>query len=75
MLTVPGAVNATSLELSPRETEVLDWTIEGLTAREVAARMALSEATVKTHLRHAIRKLGVGNKLQLIRVWTQFRSA
>ena len=75
LLTVPGAVNATSLELSPRETEVLDWTIEGLTAKEVAARMALSEATVKTHLRHAIRKRGVGNKLQLIRVWTQFRSA
>ena len=47
LLTVPGAVNATSLELSPRETEVLDWTIEGLTAKEVAARMALSEATVK----------------------------
>ena len=68
-------MNATSLELSPRETEVLDWTIEGLTAKEVAARMALSEATVKTHLRHAIRKLGVGNKLQLIRAWTQFRSA
>lgn len=75
LLTSSTTVNASSAKLSPRETEVLDWTIEGLTAKEVAVRMALSETTVKTHLRHAMHKLGVGNKLQLIRAWTQFRSA
>lgn len=64
---VPGS-------LSPREVEVLDWTVEGLTAKEVADRMALSESTVKTHIRHAIAKLGVRNKFQLIHVWSQRRN-
>lgn len=62
-----------NVPLSPRETEILDWTIEGLTAREVARKMAISESTVKTHIRHAIAKLGVHSKLQLIRTWTQYR--
>lgn len=59
--------------LSARETEVMDWTIEGLTAKEVAEKMALSEPTVKTHIRHAIAKLQVRNKFQAIRVWSEMR--
>uniref|UniRef100_UPI0037C17DCE response regulator transcription factor n=1 Tax=Bifidobacterium rousetti TaxID=2045439 RepID=UPI0037C17DCE len=51
----------------------MDWTIEGLTAKEVAEKMALSEPTVKTHIRHAIDKLQVRNKFQAIRVWSEMR--
>lgn len=59
--------------LSEREAEVMDWTVRGLTAREVADRMGLSESTVKTHVRHAITKLGVRGKLQAIMAWSELR--
>lgn len=37
---------------------------KGLTNREIAAELGISENTVKTHLRHALRKLGVPNRAQ-----------
>lgn len=55
--------------LTEKETEVLNLSAEELTAKEVAERMALTESTVKTHIRHAIDKLGARNKLDLIRMW------
>lgn len=49
-------------ELSARELEVVRLVAEGLSNREVARRLVLSEATVKTHLNHAFSKLGVDNR-------------
>jgi DNA-binding NarL/FixJ family response regulator len=46
--------------LSQRELEVLELVAAGTTNREVAARLFISEATVKTHLLHIYAKLGVG---------------
>jgi len=48
--------------LSPRELEVLALVADGATNRAVAARMHLSEATVKTHLLSIYTKLGVGDR-------------
>jgi len=48
--------------LSPRESEVLKWVAAGATNREVAARLLISEATVKTHLLNLYSKLGVGDR-------------
>ena len=48
--------------LSPREREVLTWVAAGATNREVAARLLISEATVKTHLLNLYGKLGVGDR-------------
>jgi DNA-binding NarL/FixJ family response regulator len=48
--------------LSPREREVLKWVAAGATNREVAARLLISEATVKTHLLNVYGKLGVGDR-------------
>ncbi|RSX53862.1 DNA-binding response regulator [Bifidobacterium goeldii] len=56
--------------LSAREAEIMNQTIEGYTAREVAIKLGLSEATVKTHVRHVITKLGARNKLHAIRLWS-----
>ncbi|KFI51867.1 response regulator transcription factor [Bifidobacterium callitrichos] len=69
----PLSGSRTVRSLSAREMEVMDWTIEGLTAKEVAAKMAISEPTVKTHIRHVIIKLRVRNKLQAIRLWSEMR--
>jgi DNA-binding NarL/FixJ family response regulator len=48
--------------LSPREVEVLSLVAAGRTNREAAARLFISEATVKTHLLHIYAKLGVNDR-------------
>jgi len=48
--------------LSQRELEVLGLVAAGTTNREAAARLFISEATVKTHLLHIYAKLGVSDR-------------
>jgi len=62
--TVLGRVREPQPEapLSPRELEVLTLVAGGATNREAAARLFISEATVKTHLLHVYAKLGVNDR-------------
>jgi len=48
--------------LSPREHEILDLLTTGATTPEIAGRLYLSAATVKTHLHHLYAKLGVSDR-------------
>ena len=48
--------------LSQRELEVLTLVARGASNREAAARLFISEATVKTHLLHLYAKLGVNDR-------------
>ena len=48
--------------LSQRELEVLELVAAGTTNREAAARLFISEATVKSHLLNIYAKLGVGDR-------------
>lgn len=52
--------------LSPRELESLNLAFEGLTARETATRMEVSERTVNYHLASAMAKLQTDNKLAAV---------
>lgn len=63
-----AAAPRTSL-LTRRETEVALLVGEGLTNREVARRLAISEWTVVNHMRQIMRKLGFTSRVQLAR-WT-----
>ena len=46
-------------QLTERERDVLELVAQGLTNREVAARLFISSGTVRTHLEHVYEKLGV----------------
>ena len=51
-------------ELSVREREVLELIGHGLRNREIAERLVVSEATVKTHVRHVLEKLRLRNRAE-----------
>lgn len=54
--------------LSERELEALRLVAAGCENREIARRMELSEATVKTHLRLAFKRLGVSGRAEAVAV-------
>jgi DNA-binding NarL/FixJ family response regulator len=56
----PGALGS----LTEREREVLALLAEGLRNREIADRLVISEATVKTHVRHVLEKLHFRNRAE-----------
>jgi len=52
-------------QLSDREKQVLGLAAAGLANKELADRLAITEATVKTHLTRVFRKLGVRSRAEL----------
>jgi len=62
-----GAAAARYAQLSPREREVLELIVEGLTNKEIGRALALSPRTVEAHRAHLFDKLGAGSLALLIR--------
>jgi LuxR family maltose regulon positive regulatory protein len=50
--------------LTAREREVLEFVAQGLTNRQIASLLVISEVTVKVHVRHILDKLGVRSRTE-----------
>ena len=58
-------VPETFAQLTPREREVLELVALGLTNRDIAQQLYISEGTVKTHVTHLLTRLNLRNRAQL----------
>ena len=61
------AVGSDPESLTPREQEVLELLAEGLSNQSIAARLAISEHTVKFHVSSICGKLGADNRTDAVR--------
>ena len=52
--------------LSPREIEVLNTLIDGLSNKEIGEKLFISVSTVKTHIINIYSKLGVKNRVEAV---------
>jgi two-component system nitrate/nitrite response regulator NarL len=59
-----GPLRPAEEELSSRELEVLQFLTKGLTNKEIAQLLKITESTVKNHLRNILAKLHLANRVQ-----------
>jgi DNA-binding CsgD family transcriptional regulator len=70
----PFAINQARLEelgISPREYEILTLIAAGMSNREIAERLFVSENTVKTHLGNLFEKLNAKRRTQAVQIAKQ----
>jgi len=65
VIVAPLAAGASDLPVKS-EADVLRLVAAGLTNAEIARRLSVSEATVKTHLNHAYTKAGLQNRAEAV---------
>jgi DNA-binding CsgD family transcriptional regulator len=64
-------VQLDALGITPRELEILNLIAQGLSNREIADRLFVSENTVKTHCSRAFDKLGARRRTQAVQLGKQ----
>ena len=58
--------NQDTYGLSNREMEVLQLLADGMSNKEIAAQLYISNQTVKTHIAHIFNKLGVSDRTEAV---------
>ncbi|MCU1332137.1 MAG: transcriptional regulator, LuxR family [Candidatus Angelobacter sp.] len=60
------------LRITPRELEILELIAKGMSNREIAAKLYVSENTVKTHSSRVFDKLGARRRTQAVQMGKEF---
>ena len=69
---VPDDSKREALGLTPRELEILELIAQGMSNREIAAKLFVSENTVKTHSSRVFDKIGAKRRTQAVQLGKQF---
>lgn len=70
---VPSTSSLGKADLTRRELEVLRHMAAGDTNARTARRLVISEGTVKSHVKHILRKLGAANRAEAVSLWWQMQ--
>ena len=65
----PEKISQKALDFTPREHEIISAIVSGRSNKEIAAKLSISEDTVKHHLSNIFDKVGVSNRLELA-IWS-----
>ena len=60
------SVNFSELNLTQREQDIVDLLVRGKSNKEMADKLCLSGDTIKAHLQHIFRKVGVSSRLEAV---------
>lgn len=60
----PAPQDRSAPRLNPREIQILEYVSDGKTNKEIAGALAITENTVKNHLKSILEKLQLGNRVQ-----------
>jgi len=69
---VPNERKQEDLGITPRELEVLELIAQGMSNREIAGKLYVSENTVKTHSSRVFDKLGARRRTQAVQLGKEF---
>ena len=69
---VPNESKREDLGITPREVEILELIAQGLSNREIAQKLFVSENTVKTHSSRVFDKLGAKRRTQAVQLGKEF---
>jgi two-component system, NarL family, response regulator LiaR len=69
---IPNQQKQADLSITRRELEVLELIARGMSNREIAAKLYVSENTVKTHSSRVFDKLGARRRTQAVQLGKQF---
>ena len=69
---VPGGRKRDDRGLTRRELEILELVAQGMSNREIAGKLYVSENTVKSHCSHAFDKLGAKRRTQAVQLGKEF---
>ena len=56
-----------ALQFSPREREVFGLVVQGLTNKEIASQLGISESTAKFHVSAILKKSGARSRVEVVR--------
>ena len=73
VLQVNGATGSDA-DLTRREIDVFQLMAQGETNQRIARRLSISEGTVKSHVKHILRKLSAANRAEAVARWHEARS-
>jgi DNA-binding NarL/FixJ family response regulator len=74
VLTDSGRAVSSSVVLRPREREIMGLIADGLSNRQIAARLVITEKTVKNHICSIYQRFGVGERSQAVSRWRELLS-
>jgi DNA-binding NarL/FixJ family response regulator len=64
-LTSGRGIPDSAIKLTPREKEIVDLIADGLSNKEIAARLHIATQTVKSHVHNILEKLALSSRLQI----------